>query len=224
MNRVTVGTAVVRRFAGHAETWQPRFRSLIVPGLTATWLFIVCAGLFGLWRYSATPGELESPPTAWPEQSSIERNLDCSNLLVFVHPHCPCSRATLRELNQLVRSCQKKVAARVVFLRPTKFERGWERTDLWQSAVEMPGVTAICDAGGTESEMFCAKTSGLTLLYDKNGALSFQGGITSSRGHEGDNAGRSAITALVLNQTSCVNRTSVFGCCLHGASKDKGGN
>jgi hypothetical protein len=49
----------------------------------------------------------------------------------------------------------------------------------------------------------------------------FAGGITESRGHSGDNAGRSAITAMVLGETlpKAAGHTPVYGCPLFdGAS------
>jgi hypothetical protein len=51
-------------------------------------------------------------------------------------------------------------------------------------------------------------------LYAPTGKLLFSGGITASRGHEGDNVGRSAIVSFILNGHAPVNHTPVFGCSL----------
>ena len=40
----------------------------------------------------------------------------------------------------------------------------------------------------------------------------FHGGITTLRGHEGDNDGAAAIVALLTTGKSTVIRTPVFGC------------
>jgi hypothetical protein len=42
----------------------------------------------------------------------------------------------------------------------------------------------------------------------------FSGGITASRGHQGDNAGRAAITSLVLGEAHGPEllRSPVYGC------------
>ena len=53
-----------------------------------------------------------------------------------------------------------------------------------------------------------------TPLYDAGGQLRFSGGITPARGHAGDNAGRSAIVALVESASSAPVETPVFGCSL----------
>jgi hypothetical protein len=44
--------------------------------------------------------------------------------------------------------------------------------------------------------------------------LLFQGGITASRGHEGENAGENAIVAIVNGRAAPQNKTLVFGCAL----------
>jgi hypothetical protein len=50
------------------------------------------------------------------------------------------------------------------------------------------------------------------LLYDSHGDLLFAGGITSARGHSGDNSGREAIIQILNNQTEEHQGTPVFGC------------
>jgi hypothetical protein len=49
--------------------------------------------------------------------------------------------------------------------------------------------------------------------------LQFSGGITASRGHSGDNLGRSAVVALVTTGESATNHTSVYGCSLHNPER-----
>ncbi len=63
-----------------------------------------------------------------------------------------------------------------------------------------------------EAGRFGVKGSGHVLLYQPSGRLVFSGGITPSRGHEGDNPGRAAVISLVLQGRSPVNRTPVYGC------------
>ena len=48
--------------------------------------------------------------------------------------------------------------------------------------------------------------------YDHRGMLQFSGGITSARGHAGDNAGRTALVALLNRLETSHPRTNVFGC------------
>jgi hypothetical protein len=132
------------------------------------------------------------------------------------HPHCPCTRASIEELNRLMAQTQGRVIAYVLFLKPTGSSTDWEKTDLWQSAARIPGVKVLVDDNGSEAHRFHAMTSGQTALYDIDGHLLFSGGITRARGHSGDNAGRSAIVSLLNTGDSDQTETPVFGCPLYG--------
>jgi len=105
-----------------------------------------------------------------------------------------------------------RVTAYVLFVKPANFSEGWEKTDLWTSAAAIPGVRVIEDDQGIEAGRFHAATSGQTMLYDKEGKLIFSGGITGARGHEGDNAGRTAIVSLLNLDEANRDETPVFGC------------
>jgi len=107
---------------------------------------------------------------------------------------------------------QGRVTAYVLFLKPAGFSDDWEKTDLWQSAASIPGVKVVVDQDGVEADRFQAVTSGQTVLYDTEGRLLFSGGITGSRGHSGDNAGRSAIVSLLNTGEATAAETFVFGC------------
>ena len=54
-------------------------------------------------------------------------------------------------------------------------------------------------------------------VCDADGRLVFSGGITVARGHSGDNAGRSALAALLTDGTAATTKTAVFGCFLRDA-------
>ena len=83
------------------------------------------------------------------------------------------------------------------------------------SAEAIPNVRVLIDEGERETRIFNAQTSSLTLLYDRDGNLRFSGGITASRGHEGDNAGRRAVFEIVAREAAEKIETPVFGCPLH---------
>jgi hypothetical protein len=111
--------------------------------------------------------------------------------------------------------CNGKVKATVLMLHPAEAADKWEQTDLWRSAAVIPGVSVNADEEGRESQHFGAATSGQALLYAVDGRLLFAGGITESRGHSGDNAGRSAVCKLVHRSDPGVRRplnTPVYGC------------
>lgn len=189
---------------------------IVLPTLTVIWLGVVAIGLSWLWVYEATPGEVTESPTNWPPDSRIERNAKRPTLVLFAHPRCPCTRASIRELSLIMTHCRESVDAHVLFFKPSGFCADWEKTDLWLSAEAIPGVSVTGDKDGSEAMRFQAATSGYSLLYDPDGRLLFSGGITGSRGHSGDNAGRSAIESLLTDGVADRKQTFVFGCPLLG--------
>ncbi|HKR01104.1 MAG TPA: hypothetical protein VJT09_10550 [Pyrinomonadaceae bacterium] len=188
-----------------------RVRFILLASVTV-WLFAVGYGLSVLWGYENAPGALARPPVQWPIDSRIQPAPDGFTLVMLAHPHCPCTRASVNELAMLMAHSQGRLRAYVLFLKPAGFSEDWEKTDLWQSAASIPGVKAIVDVEGAEARRFNAATSGQTVLYNAQGQLVFNGGITGSRGHSGDNAGRSAIESLVNAGKAERAETFVFGC------------
>jgi hypothetical protein len=154
------------------------------------------------------------PVTLFPRSSAIQLVSEKPTLVLFAHPQCPCTEASLHELVGLLAETQNRVSATVVFTIPDGVSPGWEQGDLWNSATNIPGLRVIRDQGGGEAHQFDVEGSGHVLLYAPSGKLLFSGGITSSRGHEGDNVGRSAIVSFVLNGHARVSHTPVFGCSL----------
>ena len=162
--------------------------------------------------YDRSPGVSETAPEQWPTDSSIARNEAGDTLLLFAHPHCPCTRASIGELEKIVAHYQGDVTAWVVFLKPEGTDDAWDQSDLVDSAAAIPAVHVVRDTHGGLARRFGATTSGQTLLYSAQGKLLFNGGITSARGHAGDNLGRSAIESLLSGSQSTVHETPVFGC------------
>lgn len=212
------------------ELEEPRPVSHSKMGLR-TWC---CLGLWGvaavgglgyLASYANKPGSSARMPHAWPEDSQLVRNPDGPTLVMFIHPHCPCTRASLSELSRAMARSHEPMDVLAVFIRPMDFKGGWEQGTLWNVAAELPGVKTLVDPGGREARRFDARTSGQVGLYDRHGKLRFSGGITSARAHEGDNTGGQAVSTW-LNEGDCiVSRTDVFGCSLFeetGSGSERG--
>jgi hypothetical protein len=196
------------------EHLQRRTKRILATSLFAIlWIATVAFGLRTLFHYENTPGRVGALPPAWPAPQ-IERSSDRPTLIMLAHPHCPCTRASIGELAQIMARLQGKVAAYVLFVKPKEASRDWEETDLVRSAEAIPGVKVLLDSDGVDARRFGAKTSGHTQLFGADGRLLFSGGITASRGHAGGNAGERAILALASNQTPAQTETLVFGCAL----------
>ncbi len=162
------------------------------------WLGVTLGGLKWLLDYQSRPGTPAHPPAIWPASSTLVHDPRRATLLLLAHPHCPCTRATLSELERLMGAAGDHVRCEVVFVIPPGRDSTWALTDQWRSASHIPGVRVVNDPDGREARRFGASTSGQALLYGADGRLEFSGGITPGRGHAGDNAGRDAILLAVL--------------------------
>jgi len=183
----------------------------------AAWCLML-AGSFGIVaEYSTTAGDQRTPPAVWPRDSALHSAAGRSTLVMFMHPRCPCSRASLAELEAIVSAAPDRALIYVVFMRPDGAGAEWEDTDVWASAGRIEGVYRVVDRTGEEIERFNARTSGLVLLYDAHGELRFSGGITASRGHLGDNVGRRTVIGLLNGDASLEAEHPVYGCALHDA-------
>lgn len=191
-----------------------RKKIFITTFLGATWLAALALGGRTLFKYETTPGLVGPTAPTWPLASIVPHPEDKPTLLMFAHPHCPCTRASVGELAQLMAHAIGKVNAYVLFVKPPNAGADWDDTDLRSSAAAIPGVTVLTDENGAEAARFGAETSGYTLVFARNGALVFNGGITASRGHAGSNAGESAVLAALNQQEIDRARTPVFGCSL----------
>jgi hypothetical protein len=187
---------------------------LITALLGATWMAALAFGARVLFKYETTAGRVGLVSSNWPSLSVIPRQSDKATLLMLAHPHCPCTRASVGELAQIMAHAVGKVNAYVLFVKPSGAGADWDDTDLRRSAAEIPGVTVLTDENGTEAARFGAETSGHTLVFDRSGTLVFSGGITASRGHAGGNAGESAVLAALNQEPIQQARTPVFGCAL----------
>jgi hypothetical protein len=189
---------------------RPRPSTLIAA--CGLWFIAVMVGGWFLYCYALTPDRAGEAVRHWPAGASLRPAWTRPVLVLFLHPRCPCSSATVEELNKLLVGGSDQVESFVVFVRPEGVEPGWEQTGLWQTAAALPDVRVLPDRGGRDQKLFGARVSGEAFLYDTAGRLLFHGGITSARGHVGDNAGAEALAARMQDSDSGFCRTNVFGC------------
>jgi len=175
--------------------------------LVAVWAVAIAGGFGVLESYANTQGrQAMAPALSAPAQKTVLR--------LFVHPECPCSRATLTELDRVQTACGSKLDTIVEVFAPHTMTEDWAKGDLYRQASAIPGIRVELDRDGEVAKKYGAFTSGQALLYSAEGRLLFSGGITESRGHEGDNAGAEAIKDFVLKGHGSISTSPVFGCAL----------
>lgn len=180
--------------------------------LTTGWFVLVLAGFAQMAEYQSTPGQSAQPANGFPVNTQITPVPATATVVMFIHPQCPCTRASLSELERL--QCQVPATTRIyiVCAWPPDAPDNWADTPLVHSAQSLQRIKFVNDVDRTLLTAFDSKTSGETFVYDEHCGLVFHGGITRGRGHEGDNAGRSAIGQLLNHGTASTVETPVFGC------------
>jgi hypothetical protein len=195
---------------------DPKRRRWVFAAL-AVWPLMVAPGFYAVEQYASAPGKLADAPATWPASVAVEREPGVHTVVMLAHPRCPCTRSSLREMSKLMTAVGKRAEGIVLFADPAGEQ--WDRTDLWDIADGIPGVRALSDEGSAVAGALGAYTSGQVLVYDPEGALVFNGGITKARGHDGDNLGEATIVDIVNQGSAARATTDVYGCDLHQPEK-----
>src|SRR6185312_15717238 len=166
----------LRMRQNYLATIAVRFPTLRIM-FVAIWAAVVVIVWYMNTNYEFTPAGSAQPPAHWPAKSHLQSE-NGPALVVFVHAYCPCSRATLHELKNLLTRFPSDGHAFCVVSYPLTDEV--EPSELVAIAREIPGLK-ICTADAAEEvELFGVKASGTVLYYDAHGKLLFSGGITES--------------------------------------------
>jgi hypothetical protein len=188
-------------------------RGLVV--ITVVWLALILAGFVILGRETYRPAPRAIIASTFPASPTLALDPQRYTLLVFVHPQCPCTEATLSNLDRLRTQAGGNLAVTIVFTIPPGAPPGWEKGRLWTAANHLTSVSILRDVNGVEARRFGVTTSGHVLVYTPQGLLLFSGGITPARGQEGDSPGGLAIIHLTKEHSpSDKVEKPVFGCTL----------
>jgi hypothetical protein len=189
-----------------------------VTGAIALWLCAVAAG----WCWIDTHDFQTIAPAKkgiadrWPGDSALVRHDGRATMVVFLHPKCPCSRASLHELEQLLDSLDgaTKTPPELIVdaTVPVSADNGWYETDTLAFAQKLEGADVFVDRGGAEAARFGATTSGTVMMFDAAGKRCYAGGVTGSRGHEGANASRDCLEQLLRGNDHVAHEMPTFGC------------
>ena len=205
---VRVFTVIQVQHAGPAVERVVRGRLVLA---SLAWLAAVAGGFALATRYEQRPAEAHAVTSRWPAGTRCEAPSGKPMLVMFVHPKCPCTRASLGEIRNLQRECGDRLDVQFVFLQPQDAPWKSEETEHWQTVGEM-GLGRIVDTDGAEHRRFGATTSGEVFLFAAGGTLEFHGGVTVARGHAGESPGRLAIESIIKNPGVSLKQTPAFGC------------
>ncbi len=183
-----------------------RAHGLVLPILAALSSASVIAGAAALIRFDGTAGVVGRAPVEWPAEAGLPRVFRRPQIVVFAHPKCSCTLATLEELAKV-----QGAETSILFYRPDA-ESSWSEGPGWKQAAALPHTRVFWDNSGSEAKRFGSATSGTVLLYGAGGRLLFQGGITASRGHVGENRGLDKLALALRTGQAAALDPPVFGC------------
>lgn len=184
------------------------------------WGAAIVAALYSLQHYNSLAGQNSIAGRAdfCQVHESLLYHPACSPspaLVMYVHPHCPCTRASFEELTKIVdraRAMGKQPAVKIVVVVAPGMPDGWREGPNVRAAHRFQGAEVIYDLDAQLARAQSATTSGHVVLIDGPARLGFRGGITRSRGHAGDNDGTRAIVDILNGRKPAVASTPVFGC------------
>jgi len=195
-------------------------RGKLLVGVVVLWAVAVVGGMAMLADYKYRPGARADEQPLWPADSKLARGRAVPTLVMFAHPKCTCTRASLTELAELMAEARGNVRAHVVFMKPSEQDGDWAHSDTWDQAREIRGVEVSIDVDAAEAHRFGAQTSGQVVLYGVDGRLLYAGGITSARGHVGTSIGHRRLLALLTHRATDAHTGNVYGCALAEREKD----
>ncbi len=186
--------------------------------LIVVWLTAVAAGFWGIARFDFFVNEPSSHGVVeqWPADSAVVQSKDRPTLLLFLHPKCPCSQASVNELERLFASLEDTENLVpdliVVATVPPNADSTWSDTDTVARVRQIENAQVFVDRGGREAARFGAVTSGHVMLFDTFGKRQYTGGITWARGQVGANVGRDMLTEVLREDVGQLDAIPSFGC------------
>lgn len=182
------------------------------------WAVLVLLGYGSMVFYSTAPAKSAVAVGKFPANSALSLG-NSLTLITFLHPQCPCSRATVSELEGLLaqRNLSGSLRAYVLVSKPSGCSEAFVRGAVVDSLAHLRDVQVLIDNDDVESQRFGAKASGQTLLFDRNGKCIFSGGITAARGEVGANVGVDALRQYLAGGRASICKTPVFGCSLESS-------
>lgn len=195
------------RFWPHPTT---RCLSLLIIG----WLLASGIGLGMFWHYKNTGHEPLPKALCWPKQNELLLANEQQTLVMFTHPRCPCTMASLRELTRVLQKSAAQPHVAFVLYQPASAGPEWQTSPLVDAVHTLPGAEIVWDREGQLAKQFTATTSGQVQLYDPRGKCLFNGGVTRSRGHEGECAASRALLAALQGKVPAMISGPAYGCTL----------
>lgn len=136
------------------------------------------------------------------------------HLVMSIHPQCPCTGNSLRELERLLMLDLERTQCTFLVYSPVGAGSGWLESPTMQVANRIASGDCEIDIAGRRALQLGLDVSGAVLVVDERGQILFEGGITSGRSCTMENPGAAALRSILKREPVPFARTPVFGCSL----------
>ena len=178
--------------------------------LLVTGGLVLSALVMGFYQFALKSGDHQAI-AAWQDNLDLPLIEPGPNLVMFLHPRCGCSLASLKELKQLVDRSPADLKVTLVIMKYEQVPDADEK-DFQEGLKGIRGARILRDPAGNMAKNLGAMTSGITYLVANDRKIIFQGGLTPSRGHEGETIGQAFILDWLRTRREATVLEKVFGC------------
>lgn len=191
-----------------------RFSTPLLFGVAFTWIGISLFGWCTLFRHTFRPSITAEIAARSLCAQGLAQPSEAFQIVIFAHPFCPCTQATLDKLDESLTRFPAKTSIRVIFVI-----EGLERSSVEESssiafARRLPKVEVQFDDTGEAVLHWGARVSGEVFAFNRSGHCVFHGGLTSGRGHKGDSLGQKELERRAAGGCDEQYAGPVFGCAL----------
>lgn len=193
----------------------------MVKAASAIWLLAIAVVFGAFAKYHSTAGAGANAPSTLPIHTMCEQP-DCKDyhLLFFVHPGCPCTKASWYELERILPPISTRTHVTAIVVEYLNSIPAEDQTDVVKLIGASKNIDVVFLPENAVRNEFGVTTSGQCLLYNTSDILVFEGGVTPSRNHTGPNKGIEKIMSIagpaghqhLKPQLQTTQRTKVFGC------------
>jgi len=141
----------------------------------------------------------------------LAKRSDRVRLLLAVHTMCPCSSATLKNILGLSQTERNRLDITIVVTGPGATPNSSAQNVCLARSIQ--GANLVFCSESEAVRIYHARTSGQAFIYALSGKLVFSGGLTESRGTQGDSVGMNALH-LAIQGKACPATAPVYGCAL----------
>jgi hypothetical protein len=188
--------------------------------VAVAWCALLAAGWWQLLRYTYRPVAVADALPEWPRDTAIARPSGF-RIVMFVHPMCPCTAASIAELDNSLTRIPAEVSVTVVAVTAGLAAETLDSSRLVAELRALPRISLQFDATGAERQRFGAVVSGEVFAFQDDGRRVYHGGMTSGRGHVGESIGQQQLEALARGESATPCDAPVFGCLLPGAGRSQ---